>query len=160
MSFPQLRDCKPHVDDKELDEVEALLGIILPHDLRSHFLKYNGGKPKPEYFQVDDDFYMVRGFFSVKYGIAGDPDLTFEKSYQRLSNHIPEGLIPFADDAAGNLFCYSVNKESMHNIFFWEHEFYDDDDQGLRKLAPNLHVFLNGFAQDPDVEDEDDDDED
>ena len=159
MSFPHLSDCKPPIDDKELDKVETQLGIVLPYDLRQHLLRFNGGTPKPDYFQSDDDYYQVRGFFSVKYGIGGNPELTFEKSYQRLANNIPDGLIPFADDAAGNLFCYSVNKETMHTIFFWEHEFYDDDDQGLRKLAPNLHDFLNGFAQDPDDEDDEDEED-
>jgi len=156
MSFPKFEDCKTEVNNRDLDEVEARLGIVLPSDLRQHYLKYNGGSPVPSFYKSGDNYYWVRGFLPIKYGITDDPELTLEAYYADLvldDPRIPEGLIPFADDPGGNMYCYGIGKANMHSISFWEHEFFDDPDQGLTVIASSLHEFLNGFERHPEDED-------
>jgi len=153
MSFPEFARCQPAINNYDLDEAEATMGIILPFDLRQHYLEYNGGSPYPCTYAFDDDFYEVNMFFPIKYGIS-----SVEKTYNDTKNAVPPGLLPIAYDSGGNLYCYSLVKPTIHSICYWDHEFYNDADHGVTVLAPSLQVFLEALAPGPD-EDEDEDEE-
>ena len=150
MSYQNFKNCEPPITNDDLNAAEVEMGVILPSDLREHYLKYNGGSPVHRSFRVDDYYYVLRDFFPVKYGILDDPTDTLEGTYDLVKDAIPEGLLPFADDGAGNLFCYGTSKENMHSIWYWDHEENDDPDLQLEFLAPSLQSFLEGLVEDPD----------
>jgi hypothetical protein len=76
-----------------------------------------------------------------------DPDETLEGSYNLVSDALPEGLIPFCDDSAGNMYCYSTAKPTMHAICYWNHELYKEPNRGVKVIAPSLQAFLEGLVK-------------
>ena len=155
MAFPKFEGCKDAINNNDLDEAEACLGVILPHDLRQHFLKYNGGWPASSCFPFHGEHFEVKQFYSIKHGL-----LTLERMYDPSGAETPAGLIPFACDSAGNEYCYSVVNPTMHSICIVDHEDYQDPDQGVTILAPSLQAFLEAFVPDPDYYDDEDEDDD
>jgi hypothetical protein len=145
MSFPLFVDCQPAINDADLDEVESVLGFVLPQDLRKHYLKYNGGKPRPNCYPFEDDFYEVRDFCSIKYG--GDHSLV--GWYRLMGDAIPKGMIPFSFDSANCHYCYSVRKETMHSVCYWNDGYYAQSSEDITVIAPSLHDFLSAFIRHP-----------
>jgi len=149
MSYPKFKNCKKPISNDDLNAAEVAMGLIIPNDLRLHYLKYNGGSPVKTAFPLDDDYYVVRDFFPIRYGILGLATQTLEGTYFLVNDVIPEGLLPFADDGAGNLFCYGTAKANIHSIWHWNHEEDDDPDWRLRLIAPSFQEFLEGLVKRP-----------
>jgi hypothetical protein len=46
----------------------ACLGIHLPQDLKEHYLRHNGGRPRPGFFHKDGEAYGVGEFLAMNTG--------------------------------------------------------------------------------------------
>lgn len=53
---------KPPLSELDIKRVESRLGIRLPQDFKEHYLRYNGGTPRPQFFPKDGDAYEVKEF--------------------------------------------------------------------------------------------------
>src|SRR6266702_8615003 len=138
------------LSDLAIKRVESRLGVHLPEDLKEHYLRHNGGRPRPKFFVKDGEAYDVKKFLPMN---TDDEGTTFEEVYVMLVDQTPEfprGYIPFADDSAGDTFMYSVRPESFGNIAFNQHEYYGDDDRYVVFLAPSLKEFIDSLAELPD----------
>ena len=149
MKYPKFIDLEEPINDLDLDEAQAAMGVTLPSDLRQHYLKYNGGRPAKNCFPFKSGLYEVRWFFPVKYGKR--PTQTLEGVYSLVNDVVPEGLIPFTDDSGGNLYCYSTAEATKHSICYWDHEQYNTPSHGVTVIAPSLQAFLQGLVKDPDL---------
>lgn len=141
---------KSPLSELDIMRVENRLGIRLPHDLREHYLRHNGGIPHPQFFPKDGDAYEVRNFLPMN--IEDPIGLTFEDAYVSMVDQTPEdpqGYIPFAIDPAGDMFLYSVRPESFGNIMFISHEDYQDPDRYIVFFAPTLEQFINSLTELP-----------
>jgi cell wall assembly regulator SMI1 len=141
----------PPLSELDIERVERRLSVRLPQDLREHYLLHNGGRPRPRFFVKDGEAYGIHEFFSMNTGAKG---ASFEKIYVMLVDQTPEfprGYIPFAGDATGDIFLYSVNPESFGNIMINQHEYFGDDDRYVVFLAPSLREFINSLSEEPDA---------
>ena len=141
---------KPQLSELDIKRVENHLGIRLPQDLKEHYLRYNGGTPRPQFFPKDGDAYEVKKFLPMN--IEDPIGTTFEDSYVMMVKQTPDfprGCIPFADDPSGDMFLYSVRPESFGNIMFVSHEDYEDSDRYFVFLAPTLKQFIESLTELP-----------
>lgn len=140
----------PALSELDIRRVERKLGIRLPQDLKEHYLRFNGGTPRPDFFVKDGEAYDVEQFFPMN--IRKDVGLIFEDTYLFLVHEKPEfplGYIPFACDSAGDYFLYSVQPGSFGNIMFNSRADYGDDDRYVFFLAPSLREFINSLTECP-----------
>jgi cell wall assembly regulator SMI1 len=138
------------LSELDIRRVECRLGIQLPEDLKIHYLRHNGGSPRPGFFHKDGDAYGVGEFLSMNTEKADNKASSFEWVYELLVVQTPEfprGYIPFADDdTGGDLFLYSVKPGTFGSIMFYQHDCYEDDRHVLF-LAPSLKEFISSLSE-------------
>lgn len=146
MATVKIIDLAPSIDNAELDEIEAQLGFSFPEDLRQHYLHFNGGRPVPNLFLRNDEYFSVAEFLPIKYGDRG---ARFEDTYSMLvqgNNLFPKSMIPIASDSGGDFFCYSLKPEETGSIYFYQSDYYDDPSRAIVHLADSLEHFLNSLV--------------
>lgn len=135
-------DTKPSLTNADINEFETTLGFALPSDLREHYLAYNGGQPVPRFFPKGDEVFAVEEFLPIKFGIRRE---RFEDAYQDIvvgNDLFPSKLIPFANDAGGDYFCYSLRDRAEGSVVFYQSEYYDDPSRCVVTLSRSLNEFL------------------
>jgi hypothetical protein len=140
----------PPLSELDIKRVEHLLGIRLPQDLKEHYLRHNGGTPRPQFFVKEGEAYDVDRFLHMK---TRGIETSFEEVYVRMVDQTPEfprGYIPFAKDSAGDFFMYSVISKSFGNIMFNSRADYGDADRFTFFLAPTLREFIDSLTELPD----------
>ena len=133
-----------------LSQVEARLSAALPSDLKTHYLRFNGGRPMPRFFPVDHEWAGVHSF----YRIASDGlNSRFEEAYDsyNANEYAPKGFIPFAYDEGGWQFLYSLREETLGQIMLCQWDYFDDPERFIVPLAPSLEAFLKALAEDPEA---------
>jgi cell wall assembly regulator SMI1 len=139
----------PAISEREIEAMERQLNLKLPDDLKAHYLRYNGGRPTPRFFEKDDEWYGVHQFMTM---IHGDRNTGFEATYSDLvldNPLFPDGVIPFADDEGGDYFVYSVRPESYGQILFVQSDYFEDPDRYVVFLSPSFGEFLEALAEEP-----------
>src|SRR5215211_7679514 len=110
----ELIDLKEPIDQEKILEFEKKLNFNLPNDYKTFLKKHNG--------------LTLIGL--TIYGIDNSMGAnSLEKSYLfehfEVDNPMPEYLVPFSPDGAGNHYCFDLracNNESC-KIIFWQHDF-------------------------------------
>lgn len=111
------------LNEQIISKVEQSFGIEFPLDYKKCIIKYNGGSPDPDAFKFKDD---GTGQFGYLLSFTREPNI--EKVYGLIAEDLPEKVIPFAIDFAGNKLCfdYRGNKQSP-SIVFYDHEEEGED---------------------------------
>lgn len=140
----------------DLAAIEAKYGFLLPEDFKKHVLRFNGGWPKRTTFiQVAEGDRIQRSvseFNPIKHG-----ENTLEESLRLLRGDLHDDLVPFADEAGGDVFCLSVGPEDYGSVYYIGHEFYTPPKRkemrvprqygkGVSFLAPSFTAFLEGLV--------------
>src|SRR5262249_54572364 len=139
-------ETEPGIDDADLDEVERTLGFTFPKELRSHYLRYNGGSPTKYLFKKGETVFVVHEFLPVKYGKH-----LFEQSFRNLkieAEILPKHLAPFAVDPGGDYYCFSVRKKDIGSIWIYRGEYYDEPERATEFLAKSLNEFVSNMVAD------------
>jgi cell wall assembly regulator SMI1 len=144
-----LTDGAPPLTSADLDAVEGLLGVVLPADLRAHYLRWNGGVPVAACWVVDDEVVAeIAEFRPMRYG-DGEPYDTVEDWYAAFvrEGHLPAGVLPFAHDWGGAAFCLDLTTQDV------ELHRFDTDVAPVRVLTRGFATFLAGLvpAEAPDA---------
>jgi cell wall assembly regulator SMI1 len=146
MTTVKIIDVAPPIDNADLNELEVKLGFSFPDDLRQHFLRFNGGRPVPNLFFKNDEYFSVSEFLPIKHGVRGT---RFEDTYFDVvqgSDFFPKNLIPIASDSGGDYFCYCLEPGKIGAIYFYQFDYYDDPTRAAVYLADNLKDFLDSLA--------------
>lgn len=151
----------------DLVALEAAHGFTLPADYKAHLLAHNGGwirggavflQPATEGGEVVER--DISNFNAVKYGKN-----TVESSLEDLGGDIHPDLVPFGDEAGGDIFVLSVGPQDYGAVYYIAHEFYtppgfeydEEADEstppapldyglGVHFLASSFEEFLNGLV--------------
>ncbi|MDC2866677.1 SMI1/KNR4 family protein [Bacillus sp. BP-3] len=107
------------IEESEIKNFGAKLGIEFP-DEYIECVKINGGAiVSPSEFDVQGKERM----FGCLYSFDKNSSENIYDAYDARKETLPEGVIPFANDPAGNLICFDYkNHEEDPIVVFWEHE--------------------------------------
>ena len=135
--------------DADLDDVERSFHFTFPKEVRSHYLRYNGGSPTNYLFKKDDTVFVVQELLPVKYGKH-----LFEQSFRNLkveAEVLPKHLVAFAMDPGGDYYCFSVGDKDVGSIWIYRGEYSDEPDRAMEFLAPSLNEFVERLVADEDA---------
>ena len=139
--------------EEDLACIEQKFHMKIPAAVRDHYLTYNGGYPKNSVFtDKTGNTYNVGWFIPIsgRKGRSVGKILTL----LREDDAIPEWLIPFADEAGGNLFCFSVREADCGAVYYYNHEFEygENPEEHVTFLAESITTFINSLVENEDDE--------
>ena len=142
----------------DIRDVESRLGIVIPGEVRDHYLQHNGGIPDPNCWMMDNSvWHCVQMFLPIKYGRR-----TLESVYKQGAEkgYLTKNLIPFGNDHGGNYFCF----DETGRVYFcamdvWSRELSDEANRknATKLLAPSFNEFVAGLVPDPEKEEDEED---
>lgn len=136
---------KPKLTIEDLLEIEYLHIFTFPTAFKLHYLAFNGGEPEKYIFiDEDNDVYVIQQFIPIT---GEGRNLKSVLNHLRIEEIIPAWLIPFADEPSGDLYCFSIEKDSMGEIYLWYHE-VEDPEESYSYLCNSLPNFINGMQED------------
>jgi hypothetical protein len=130
------------VTDADLDFVEKRFGFSFPAEFRTHYLKFNGGRPEKNRLVLDDGISIVHQFLPIKYGKAS---LLLEHDLQELKVNqslIPEYLVPFAIDPGGDYYCFNIRTSELGAIYAFHMDHAKNPERAMERLASSLSEFF------------------
>jgi len=147
-----------HINNRDIRNIENLKQCILPEDYKEFLLKYNGGSPNFDAFEIKDYFSDGRSSFdSIRYffGICHDKK-SIMRGYDILNkiesskNRIPIELLPIACDPLGNIVCIGIKGKYYKKIYFWDHEneagSRDPFDNTIKPWWKNITIIASSFS--------------
>jgi len=133
--------------ESDIIAVEKKFNISFPKEIKEFYLSHNGGCPTPHLFQKEDELYSINHIFPMKYSDEYESlediydDLVSEEYYK------PKHLIPFAVDAGGDYYCFSIKPTEIGKIYCFVQEYYDDENKSIVYLSKNISDFLNSLIE-------------
>jgi hypothetical protein len=129
----------------DFNKIESNFEITVPKEIQEFYLKFNGGVPSKKYFFIPRyiDNLKIR-FFKV-FKFENDQSLTIEESYENgiKKGFLNQNLIPFANDDAGNYFCF--DKEGK--IYYYTIDAWDDKLTNEENIKENLILLTDSFSE-------------
>lgn len=140
---------KENLLENDLLSVEKRFNFKMPKVIFDHYLIYDGGYPE-KYIFIDNSGsrYEVEHFIPIK-NPDGDRTLGKILTLLREDSILPSWLIPLADEAGGDFYCYSLREHELGAIYYWSHEFDfgENPEAHARYLASSIIQFVNGMVE-------------
>lgn len=136
------------LNEDQMHEVTANLGVTLPQDYAQFLLDTNGGYPVntvvplPKKKQAE-----VQYFLAMK---SKNAHANLEKAAGRMKGRIPEALLPIAINSGGDYYCLGIEGERTGKVYLWRHDTEAEDDgsnyyKNVTEVAPNFTAFFEGL---------------
>ena len=141
----EFENTKISITEQDINKIEETFKFNFPTDFKSHYLIYNGGRPKKHVF-IDEGYEFIVGYFiPIKHGVN---DRILERVLElfRDDQDFPNWLIPFADEPGGNLYCFSIDPDEEGAIYYWNHEI-EDPEESYSYLAESLKEFIDSMVE-------------
>jgi hypothetical protein len=132
---------------KDVDKLEAKLGIVLPYTYRDFLLNSSG---EPLFYDtcdvtLDDDENKTLYSFTIRKFIAkgsgGVDDLI--KTFSNLKANLPERMLPIAFDRFRNIMCIELG---TGKIYFWDMQSLVEESR-RNPNRHNLYFVSNNFEK-------------
>jgi cell wall assembly regulator SMI1 len=107
------------VSEKDICSVESALGVTLPTDYRIFVADHNGARPKPKAIDIPG---KREGVMERLVHLDSGTSDNVSSAATALRSRGQGGLVPFASDPFGNLFCFQFSGNSVIAVVFWDHE--------------------------------------
>ncbi|YCA42408.1 SMI1/KNR4 family protein [Bacillus sp. JZ8] len=102
-----------------IEEIANKIGVVFPEDYIVCVMENNGARVSPEIFNVGEKERV----FGMLLTFDQDDNESLYNIYKGYQDTLPDFIIPFAIDPAGNLICFDYkNHEKNPIVVFWEHE--------------------------------------
>jgi hypothetical protein len=142
------------INDNDIKELEKQLELILPNELKKHYLKHNGGFPIKERFYMKnyDTYTSINGFIPIKYHYENIDDWTMEEVYlnfNKIKKVLPKKLLAFASDYGGNKFCIDTESESIFLVYM-DLGNPKENPESIRKICSSFDKFIENLEEDDD----------
>ena len=144
----RMLNSKKKISVDEIREIERVIGLSIPEDLKAFYLLHNGGRPEKCDYIKNDECYIIHTFFEM---IPGEDssgtgfcgiyiDLVLENDL------FPDNVIPFADDPGGDFFVYSVGSKNYGAVCCVRSDYYEDPDRYVVVIANSFSEFADGLV--------------
>ncbi|MGG1516992.1 SMI1/KNR4 family protein [Paenibacillus oryzisoli] len=131
--------CKALKDPEAIEQAEKAFNVVFPSDFKAHVLTYNGGRPRPNCFDLGHAKELA-----VKTLLSFNKDdvETIYGAYQGLLRETSQPVVPFMSDPAGNYICFAFQGESDPAVVFWDHE-QAGSERDLTFICESFTAFVN-----------------
>ncbi|MEJ2304134.1 MAG: SMI1/KNR4 family protein [Anaerolineales bacterium] len=140
------------LSQKKIEEFERATQVNLPKDYQDFLLKYNGGRPVPSFFWIEQqkDGSAVYQFYGLH---AGPRHLSIETFAGQERYGVPSWMLPIGDDGVGNFIGIGTSSANFGNIYFLDHDLHSyqtpNSSKGITKLSDSFTEFLNSLIENP-----------
>jgi hypothetical protein len=122
-----------------ISNLETIFEVKFPKDYVEIIMKNDGGYPKPNRFNLNDNEEIFNNLLS--FGEEGGSNIVDTYSY--VKDRLVEKVIPFAEDPFGNLICFDYRTNNQPTIVFWEHEkAFNDKESATSYLCDSFTELL------------------
>jgi hypothetical protein len=135
-------DQEESISDRDIQQLEDLVGFKFPQSYREHILKYNGGRCKPNVYSFSEDGQITESDLNVFLSLP-DELRDYILDYKVEDIRILENFLPIAEDSLGNLVCICCEGEDAGRIYFWDHE--REGEENIHFIADSFDEFLNSL---------------
>jgi SMI1-KNR4 cell-wall len=146
-------------EPRELERVQAYWSLRFPEDYLACVRQHNGGSPAPYHLTSPTGAEEI---FDHLFSFTPGSREHIVVVAAGLFEYLPVGVLPFAEDGAGNYFVFDFrSKPEAPSIAFIFHENHDELTGyfALTPIASSFTELLGLLHPDPDLEPDDDDDE-
>lgn len=150
------------VTEEAISRTEKIIGTRLPDQLRSYYLRWNGGLPVPLDLRSGSFVCVPLSWRSGSLGASSGAiaclhdmleidgtTLDFIQTWQSFSGRLPQGTLCFQRDPGGSLFLIGIAPDNLGRVFFWDRALEADADQGespdfsnVADVAPSFLDYL------------------
>lgn len=130
----QWRFDKSPITVDQMAQIESEAGVLFPLEYKMLMLEHHGGRPQPNGFDTDrTKGRKVKSFLPIL------PEYKINLLDLKKWLPLPDRLIPFAGDPAGNYVCFDYKKGMTHpEIVLWLHETEETE-----WISPSFETFLS-----------------
>ena len=148
MTKVRMEHCDVLADLDQIKEFEKLIDATLPQEYIEWLLQYNGGTPVEDSFDFTDlDGRNNGGSVHYFYAIGGEMSYNLTDNFNFLKDRIPSEVISIASESCGNQICLGLRGEYYGKIYFWDHNFEFDTEDGAEQSYDNLFLITNSFSE-------------
>jgi len=158
------------LSDEELCAFEAQIHIRLPPQLRSYYLRWNGGLPSPTSIPMNSGVWVkvtwlvgsaaastgsaviLSGLFIINSDLGTD----FLRTWNDFKSCFSDSYLCFARNPGSSLFLIGIAPNNFGRIFFWRPgyqtegcEGHPPDDSGIAYVADSFVEFLLALREEP-----------
>lgn len=165
-------DAGHRLSEAELAAFEEQVGTRLPDQLRSFYLRWNGGLPYPVEVPEDSAVWVrLRwrpGAEAARVGPAAslnnlfevdaDSSVDFLTAHADFEGRIPRDCLAFAIDPGGSLFLIGIGEHNVGRIYYWARAFEEGVEDGeapgydnVADVAGSFVEFLLALRQEPEI---------
>ena len=143
----------PAVNELDLANFEEAHDVVIPAEYRKFLLLHNGGHPVPSDFVLyprfpgnehwhgkGEDTSVVAWFKAIN-----SEHENLAETLDAMVGRLPSGFFPFARDPFGNQICLATEGPLAGQVFFWDHEFEADPDEGEVPTMRNVYYIADSF---------------
>ena len=130
---------------KDIDRLEDITFSNLPVEYKDFLIKFNGGCPTPESFDVNshaEKTFDVHAFFGINLEIESN---NLQWIFDEYKNRIPPYLFAIGGTDTSDLICLDLTSYNHGKIVFWDS--FDEKDSSytgnIHDIAENFNTFLN-----------------
>ncbi len=119
----EVRGAKNSNSIEEIEKFEQLIKVKLPEDYIEWLLKYNGGHPALDKFNLIETCSKADLFGIDRFTPLGkEYKVNLEYDYEALLNRIPNEMIAIAGAHFGDQICLGVKEPYYGKVYLWDHE--------------------------------------
>lgn len=149
-----MEDCGRALADVDIQQLEELIGIVLPDGYKRFLLRYNGGRPIPNAFPIEGLENNPFGTIQVFYRIDGSIESSnLDWNYDTLNGRLPPNLLAIACDEGDDQICISLFGDDAGSILFWDchKETEVPGYHNVYRIAGSFSEFIDGLRELPDA---------
>jgi hypothetical protein len=149
------------INEKDLYDLEAKLGTQLPAQLRSYYLRWNGGLPRPSSIPLNKSawvrLYWKPGSEAARVGpaaslqefaeINSSPDMDFLRIWNDYKHRIPQDCLCFACNPGDSQFLIGIKDYNLGKIYFWQRDYQADIGAGELPGYDNIADVADSFVE-------------
>ena len=139
---------------RDIERVESALGLAFPLDYRELVMRRQGEVPRPGVFDVAQGSRTTSSVMGVLFHFLDEesaPDVysyNLLESYRNRRHLLPDLVIPFSEDPAGNSIAFDFRKDAnAPMVVFVDHEATDESSR-IWPIAPNVSALLRELRED------------
>ncbi len=133
------------IDRARLNALESRLGAKFPADFLATLSNREPIREGNVVLNAHDRVWDIRTTFKLD---DGDQSDQLDSVYKLVGDVLPIGMLPFAEDWGGNLYCIVLTGNSAGKVVWWDHE-RDDDDDSVVAIAESILELYSNLVPDP-----------